>query len=150
MAVAGAGLTGLAAAWDLSRKGYPVTVFHTDAPESALLAAYPVLASAGLDKDFLAEDMALLTRQKVRFELATLDAALATRLAEEFDGVLLDADAAPDLAPAQTDVDAETLLWRDNLCCAGWKNRTPTATPTLHLQPRPDKAAGRRRPWIAW
>ena len=141
MAVAGAGLTGLAAAWDLSRKGYPVTVFHTDAPESALLAAYPVLASAGLDKDFLAEDMALLTRQKVRFELATLDAALATRLAEEFDGVLLDADAAPDLAPAQTDVDAETLLWRDNLCCAGWKNRTPTG----HAYASPATQAGQGR-----
>ncbi|MFT3959341.1 MAG: hypothetical protein QM665_09745, partial [Desulfovibrio sp.] len=44
MAVMGAGLAGLTAAWDLSRKAYPVTVFHSGAPGEFLLAAHPTLA----------------------------------------------------------------------------------------------------------
>jgi Fe-S oxidoreductase len=141
LAVAGAGLAGLTAAWDLSRKGYPVTVCHAGAPEAALLAAYPVLAEVGLGKDFLAEDMAVLLRQKVRFEAVALDATLTARLAAEYDGLLLDADAAPDLVPAWEAVDAETLLWRDNICCAGWKERTPTG----HAYASPSAQAGQGR-----
>ncbi|MCG4878305.1 hypothetical protein L0N00_17895, partial [Eggerthella lenta] len=73
-------------------------------------------------KDFLAEDMEALGRQNVSFTQATLDAALLEKMAAEYDAVLVDADAvqqhAPGIAPDEAQVDAETLLWRGNICCA--------------------------------
>ena len=56
----GAGFAGLVAAWDLSRKAYPVTVFHTGTAAEFLLARYPALVqgpASGISKDFAAEDM---------------------------------------------------------------------------------------------
>lgn len=130
MAVMGAGLAGLAAAWDLSRKAYPVTVFHSGSPLDALLGQYPQLrhteGQGGFARDFSAEDMENLAKQKVKFEQAELNAALLEKLAAEYDAVLVDADAAGGVAPEETAVDAETLLWRDNICCAGWRSLTPT------------------------
>ena len=149
MAVMGAGLAGLTAAWDLSRKAYPVTVFHTGAPTEFLLTRFAALAAApeatGIAKDFAAEDFENLTRQKVRFEQATLDAALLEKLSAEYDAVLVDADAvlaaAPDLIPGEALIDAETLLWRDNICCAGW----PASTPTGHVFASASRQAGQGR-----
>ena len=153
MAVMGAGLAGLAAAWDLSRKAYPVTVFHAGAPAEFLLARHAVLAAApdtsGVGKDFVAEDLENLTRQKVRFEQATLDAALLEKLSAEYDAVLVDADAVqgaapglePDMIPGEAQIDAETLLWRGNICCAGW----PGSTPTGHVFASPSRQAGQGR-----
>ena len=95
MAIMGAGMAGLTAAWDLSRKAYPVTVFHAGAPAEFLLSRFAALAASpegtGIGKDFAAEDFENLTRQKVRFEQATLDAALLDKLAAEYDAVLVDA-----------------------------------------------------------
>ena len=153
MAIMGAGLAGLTAAWDLSRKAYPVTVFHAGAPTEFLLARYAALAgvpeATGIAKDFAAEDFESLTRQKVRFEQATLDAALLEKLAAEYDAVLVDADAvqgaapglAPNLIPGEADIEAETLLWRDNICCAGW----PASTPTGHVFASASRQAGQGR-----
>ena len=156
MAVMGAGLAGLAAAWDLSRKAYPVTIFHAGAPDEFLLAAHPALAAhgtAGMDKDFAAQDMAALARQKVVFEQATLDAALLQKLSAEYDAVLVDAHAVqqaasgavpaplPSLMPDEAQIEAETLLWRDNICCAGWCSRTPTG----HVFASPSRQAGQGR-----
>ena len=129
LAVLGAGLAGLAAAWDLSRKGYPVTVFHQGDPQSALLARYPALrpgGADGADGDPLAEDWELLARQKVEFSPSPLDADCLAQAEKTFDGLLIDAGAAPDLAPSRESLDARTLHWRDNICCAGWPGRTPT------------------------
>ena len=129
IAILGAGLAGLAAAWDLSRKAYPVTVYHAGTPGQAVLEAYPQLRNEGdgaFAKDFLAEDMELLVRQKVQFVAADLDQALLDRAAAEYAGVLVDAGAAPDLAPDAADMDEETLHWRDTVCCAGWRSVTPT------------------------
>ena len=149
MAIMGAGLAGLTAAWDLSRKAYPVTVFYTGEPAQFLLARYAALAAApeatGISKDFAAEDIESLTRQKVRFEQATLDAALLDKLAAEYDAVLVDADAvlaaAPDLIPGEAQIEAETLLWRGNICCAGW----PVNTPTGHVFASASRQAGQGR-----
>ncbi|MBO5490428.1 MAG: NAD(P)-binding protein, partial [Desulfovibrio sp.] len=100
MAVLGAGLAGLAAAWDLARKAYPVTVFHRGAPLDALLTRYPQLQpTEGIAKDFAAEDMAALAARNVVFEPSEAEAALLERASEEYDAVLLDADAFPELAP---------------------------------------------------
>ena len=153
MAVMGAGLAGLTAAWDLSRKAYPVTVFHSGAPTDFLVARFASLAAApdatGISKDFAAEDIESLTRQKVRFEQATLDAALLEKLAEEYDALLVDADAmqnsalglVPDLIPDEAQIETETLLWRGNICCAGW----PGSTPTGHVFASASRQAGQGR-----
>lgn len=148
MAVMGAGLAGLTAAWDLSRKAYPVTVFHSGARDEFLLAAHPALAgdgATGIAKNFLADDLETLVRQKVGFTEATLDAALLETLSAEYDAVLVDADAvqqlAPGIVPDEARVDAETLLWRDNICCAGWRGRTPTG----HAFASPARQAGQGR-----
>lgn len=145
LAVAGAGLAGLAAAWDLSRKGYPVTIFHQGAATDALLARYPELAPGGTlsadGKDPLAADWELLGRQQVVFSPAMLDAALLERLETEFDGLLIDADAAAALAPEQGGLDAATLHWRDNICCAGWL----AVTPTGHVYASASQQAGQGR-----
>ncbi|QCC84859.1 hypothetical protein DDIC_02990 [Desulfovibrio desulfuricans] len=148
MAIMGAGFAGLVAAWDLSRKAYPVTVFHTGTAAEFLLARYPALArgpASGISKDFAAEDMELLARQKVSFVQTTLDAALLEKLAAEYDAVLVDADAvqkaASGLVPEESQVDAETLLWRDNICCAGW----PSSTPTGHAFASPSRQGGQGR-----
>ncbi|MBB5142062.1 pyridine nucleotide-disulfide oxidoreductase/dicluster-binding protein [Desulfovibrio intestinalis] len=129
IAVMGAGLAGLAAAWDLSRKAYPVTVFYAGTPSQAVLETYPQLGSHGdaaCPKDFLAEDMELLARQKVQFVEAALDQSLLDKVAAEYAGVLVDAGVVPSLVPVLADLDEEILHWRDNICCAGWCNQTPT------------------------
>ena len=124
IAVIGAGLAGLVCAWDLAGKGYPVTVFHEGDPKAQLLSCWPVLAGAGaaaLDAEWEA-----LGRRGVRFEQASTDAACLQQAAGEYEGVLLDAGALPELAPAEDGVDAQILHWRDNICCAGWASVTPT------------------------
>ena len=148
MAVLGAGLAGLAAAWDLSRKAYPVTVYDPEAPQETLAALHPRLGAAGgegLAKNFLAEDMEMLARQKVKFERAVPDAALLEKLAAEYDAVLVDADAmreaAPGLVPDAAAVDQATLLWRGNICCAGWRDQTPTG----HMFASSSRQAGQGR-----
>lgn len=144
IAIIGAGLAGLAAAWDLSRKAYPVTVYHAGTPGQAVLEAYPQLRNEGdgaFAKDFLAEDMDLLVRQKVQFVAAELDQALLDKATAEFAGVLVDAGAAPALAPALAALDEETLHWRDTVCCAGW----PSVTPTGHSFASSSRQAGQGR-----
>ena len=149
MAIMGAGLAGLTAAWDLSRKAYPVTVFHAGGPTEFLLGRFAALAASpqatGIGKDFAAEDFESLTRQKVRFEQAMLDAALLEKLAADYDAVLVDADvvlaASLDLIPDEAKIDAETLLWRGNICCAGW----PVSTPTGHVFASASRQAGQGR-----
>ena len=124
IAVIGAGLAGLVCAWDLAGKGYPVTVFHEGDPKAQLLSCWPVLAGAGaaaLDAEWEA-----LGRRGVRFEQASTDAACLQQAVGEYEGVLLDAGALPELAPAEDGMDAQILHWRDNICCAGWASVTPT------------------------
>ena len=124
IAVIGAGLAGLVCAWDLAGKGYPVTVFHEGDPKAQLLSCWPVLAGAGaaaLDAEWEA-----LGRRGVRFEQASTDASCLQQAVGEYDGVLLDAGALPELAPAKAEMDAQILHWRDNICCAGWASVTPT------------------------
>ncbi|MBO4301074.1 MAG: 4Fe-4S dicluster domain-containing protein [Desulfovibrio sp.] len=141
MAIVGAGLAGLAAAWDLARKAYPVVLFHEGSIEDTLLIRFPQLRQCPSGKDFLAQDIGTLTRRKARFQRVDIDNGLLERLAAEFDSVLLDADAAAVLVPEESRVDASTLLWKDNICCAGWPGHTPTGHP-LAL---PSRQAGQGR-----
>ena len=50
VAVIGDGMAGLVAAWDLSRKAYPVDLFYAGGrPAEGLIAAFPVLTPEALD-----------------------------------------------------------------------------------------------------
>lgn len=125
MAILGAGLAGLTAAWDLARKAYPVTVIHDTEPTDVLHARYPQLRR-GFAADILTKHLADLLKRKVVFQREAYDAESLERLSQHYDALLLDADAASTLAPDMTAVEAHTLRWRDNIVCAGWLQRTPT------------------------
>lgn len=137
--VLGAGLAGLVAAWDLSAKGYAVTVLHAGTPEAVLCAHFSQQADvAGL----WPAQQHLLERRGVRFvPLETEDDPLPDRLAARYDAVLLDAHALPELAPAEQDVEAATLHWQGKVCCAGW----PVRSPTGHAYVSASRQAGQGR-----
>ncbi|MDR2745363.1 MAG: 4Fe-4S dicluster domain-containing protein [Desulfovibrio sp.] len=137
LAVLGSGLAGLVAAAELARKGYPVTIFYRDDPAALLAARFPPLKTDNV----LAADLEALSRLQVTFEQACPDAALLARCETEFDGVLLDADAARELAPQEDAVDGVTRHWRDSVCCAGRLSRTPTG----HAFPEAARQAGEGR-----
>ncbi len=120
LAVLGAGLAGLTAAFDISRKGFAVTVFHEGAREAALLGAFPGLDGAPVDKELRA-----LEKFHVRFVAAPLDGALLERCEKECAAVFVDASCVPS-APPKDDVDPSTLVWRGSVCCGGWESLTPT------------------------
>jgi glutamate synthase (NADPH/NADH) small chain len=92
IAVAGGGLSGLTAAWDLARKGYAVTVFEAgDVPGGALQHYDPLRLPA----EAIAAETDLLSSLGVRFELGSNPAAQATseRCLNDFDAAYLGLDA---------------------------------------------------------
>ncbi len=104
VAVLGDGMAGLVAAWDLSRKAYPVELFYEDErPGAGLLAAFPLLTPEALESELDA-----LRRGGVTFTRRVPDEALL-REAEERDAVFVDLSRASGLAPAADAVDAVTL-----------------------------------------
>lgn len=144
LAVLGAGLAGLTAAWDLAKKAYPVTLFHQGDLTESLCARYPLLKDTNpnlpIDK-LLAADLDLLQSSSCTLTQATLDAALVEQVSQDFDGLLIDADAASTIAPAERDCHCETLLWRDKIVCAGFAQKSPTG----HIFYSPAKQAGEGR-----
>lgn len=122
IAVLGAGLAGLVAAWDLAGKGYGVTIVHDRPVEEGLAEAFPQLPDMAALWD---AQRSVLERKGARFEAAPLDAARLTRACAEADAVLVDGGAAAGLAPEAAEVDAATLHWRDAVCVAGRPSRTP-------------------------
>ena len=120
LAVIGAGLAGLVTAFDISHKGFSVTVHHEGDREDALLAAFP-----SLDRAALAEELNALEKFHVRFVQAAFDEALLRQCSTDHAAVFVDASACA-FAPGRGDIDASTLLWKENICCGGWQNRTPT------------------------
>ena len=92
VAIAGAGLGGLTAAWDLARKGYAVTVFEEgNLPGDVLRRRHSLLLPA----DVIDAEIARLTQIGVSVEpVADLkEEAFAARCVEAFDAVYLDIDA---------------------------------------------------------
>ncbi len=120
LAVLGAGLAGLTAAFDISHKGFAVTVYHEGEKEDALLAAFPVLEKSALD-----EELRALEKFHVRFVPAALDESLLVQCAGEYGAVFVDASTCS-FAPGEEELDGVTLLWKDNICCGGWEKSTPT------------------------
>ena len=141
MAILGAGLAGLTAAWDLAHKGYPVTVFHNGEPSEALLTRYPQFQHDVKDRNFLQADLAALEKRTVIFQQEASNPELLDRLSRQFDAVLLDVDSASVRAPDRRLVNAQTLLWRENIVCAGWLQRTATG----HTYASPSAQAGEGR-----
>ena len=86
--VAGSGLSSLTAAWDLGRKGYPVTVFDPAERVGGLLLQFPedVLPRAAVDSE-----VAALEKLGVEFRLGA--AADLDELRRDFDAVYLGLDA---------------------------------------------------------
>ncbi len=120
LAVLGAGLAGLVAAFDISRKGFAVTVLHKGQAGDALRSAFPALEDSTLE-----EELHSLEKFHVSFRTASLDEALLARCMEEFEAVFVDASGCA-FSPVRDDIDASTLFWKNNVCCGGWTNVTPT------------------------
>ena len=120
LAVLGAGLAGLTAAFDISHKGFAVTVYHEGEKGDALRRAFPALDNAVLE-----EELRSLEKFHVSFVAAALDESLLDRCSEEYGAVFVDA-AECAFAPGRETLDASTLLWRNNICCGGWTSVTPT------------------------
>ncbi|MEG2171868.1 MAG: heterodisulfide reductase-related iron-sulfur binding cluster [Desulfovibrionaceae bacterium] len=121
VAVLGNGLAGLTAAFDLHRKGFSVTVFHQGQPWDTLIQRFPTLAA-----DTARDELALLAREGMRFERASLDRTLYAQAAQEFSVLCVDADAAFEIALDRAEVNPITLCAADNVCHCGWLSTTPT------------------------
>ena len=120
LAVLGAGLAGLTAAFDISHKGFAVTVYHEGEKEDALRAAFPAL-----DDSTMSEDLRALEKFHVSFVSTVLDESLLARCSEEFGAIFVDASVCS-FAPAKDAVDGSTLVWKEKICCGGWTSQTPT------------------------
>lgn len=120
LAVLGAGLAGLVAAFDISRKGFAVTVLHEGQAGDALRSAFPALEDSALE-----EELHSLEKFHVSFRPASLDEALLARCTKEFEAVFVDASGCA-FSPVRDAIDASTLFWKDNVCCGGWTSVTPT------------------------
>lgn len=112
--ILGSGLAGLVAAADLSKKGYVVTVFHDEEPESVLHKRFP---GVGVEQSHCMSE-------GVRFERAQLDKALLERH-RALGVVFVDVDACPTLGVSREQVDAATLLF-EGICYGGWLQASPT------------------------
>lgn len=143
MAVVGAGLAGLTAAYDLARKNYPVTVFYEGEISDAFFGRYRSLQRE--DGEYAQEafrvELSKLTQRKVRMESCTIDNALLDDLSRNFAAILVDADAARNIAPERDGVDGETLVWRDRTVCAGFLQKSATG----HVFALPSRQAGEGR-----
>lgn len=120
LAVLGAGLAGLVAAVEISRKGFPVTLWHEGAAGDALAQAFPQLPP-----DVLSAELETLAKS-VTFCQAKLDSALLGKVQQEVNAVFVDAQAAPHVATPRQATDSVTLLVGGKVCCGGWPQKTPT------------------------
>ncbi len=104
IAVLGSGLSSLTAAWDLSRKGYPVTLFEAGPQPGAGLWA---VHSSILTFDILRAELAWLEKWGVRFETdhPLHSRTFLSQTIENFQAVYigLDAVASPEWELARTD-----------------------------------------------
>ena len=126
IAVIGSSLDGLTVAWDLSRKGYGVTLFHADMPETFLVEQL----GASLPPEALAADIALLKKTGVTFSKQdTFSPESLTKrhledLLAQFDGVYLSMGIQhPKVFPQWTREQADPLTLAgplDGLYTGGW------------------------------
>ncbi len=131
VAVIGDGMAGLTAAWDLSRKAYPVTLFHAgERPGAALLAAFPKLTPEALETELEAMRRGGVTFVRGEADPALLQAPLQD---DAYNAVFVDVSCAPVLAPAsRSAVDAVTLNavgGASRICFGGWSDTAEPVGP---------------------
>ncbi len=86
VAILGAFLPGLTAAWDLAKKGFTVTVFTNDSAE-----AFATIPQEFLSVDIFKQELATLKKMGVSFdENSSPSLELATKSLEDFDAVFAD------------------------------------------------------------
>jgi Fe-S oxidoreductase len=114
-AILGASLAGLSAAWDLSGKAYPVTVFYADE------AAFTGMLSYGLPQSLLETEFEHLQGRGVSFEHHVLDAAFLDFCRANFQAVFVDATCASPLCPPAATVNSISGSLEDfSLCFGGY------------------------------
>ncbi len=118
-AVLGGDFSALTVAWDLAKKGYPVTVFVAgEAPGGHLLD----LPETVLPRAALSEAMDILARMNVTVKTGqSLDAALLSEVRADFDAVYVGCAGANPLDASRADADPVTLeCGPEGVFCGGW------------------------------
>ncbi len=137
IAVIGNGLAGLTVAFELSRKAWPVTVFHEDEAHGALLRRFPQLS-----EDVVYKELAALEKAGCSFRRQELVAGLLEEAGKEFAAFFVDADAAIDIfSELEAGFDPLTALAGDKICAGGLTEKSPTG----HVYASASRQAGEGR-----
>ncbi len=122
--IIGDGLAAFVAAWDLTRKGYPVTIFHAgEKPGELMLSLFMDSSPYGAEAVSSAfySELELMFKGPLTCERRELNRGLLEELCRSSDAVLIDASSAPSLAPEREAVDPLTLTNDGgNICFCGW------------------------------
>ena len=124
LAVLGAGPAGLTVAWDLSAKGYTVSVFHDADDKGAVLRS--LFPEELLPAEIIAAELERLEKRSVTFQKQILSNEFLSRASQEFDGVFIDVSCAAaccsELSIDENALNPVTGSMDDNhgLCFGGW------------------------------
>lgn len=125
--IIGDGMAGLVAAWDLSRKAYPVELFYEDEELGAgLLNGFKTLSP-----EILEAELEVLRRGGVTLTRRALEVSL---LEEPADACFVDVTCAPHLASDREMIDPVTLLavnGSPSVCFGGWPVPGGAKTPVV-------------------
>ncbi|MCL2790157.1 MAG: 4Fe-4S dicluster domain-containing protein [Desulfobulbus sp.] len=138
IAVLGNGLAGLVVAFELSRKAYPVTIFHEGEAHGTLLQRFSSLA-----QEHVAREYEGLLKAGCTVTERVLDAALLEKARSGFTAVFVDADAAAGLfAGLGAAPDPATGFVTGNICAGGMLAQSPTGA--LYASSSKQASEGRR------
>lgn len=138
VAVLGNGLAGLTVAYELSRKAYPVTLFHETDPADFILRRFPTLP-----KEIAGRETEEMRKAGCEYIRGALGAELLQQTRVSFAAVFVDADAAPEaFAALNAPPDPLTLRIDCNICTGGALTRSPTGA--LYASPSAQAGEGRR------
>jgi Fe-S oxidoreductase len=138
IAVLGNTVAGLVVAFELSRKAWPVTVFHEGEMQDALLQRFPELR-----EDFFQREYDNLVKTGCVFVRHPLEPALLEEAKNAFGAVFVDADAAAGIfAALAARPDPATGLVAENICAGGML--TQSLTGARHVSSSRQAGEGRR------